>query len=326
MTLWKAVLMKNYGHVPVMVERCLELLAPGVADGSIIIDCTVGMGGHSEAILRRFPSVHLLGIDRDSEALEIAKERLRPFGDRFEPFHTTCDQVGEVADSVGGKVAGILMDLGVSSYQLDQDERGFAYSRDTYLDMRMDTSKGISAADLLRTASQGELARILHVYGEEKFAGKIARALVRKRETEPLTRSGQLAQLVRECIPAPARRKGGNPAKRTFQALRVAVNNELTILEDALPAALESLRVGARLVVESYQSLEDRIVKQAFKDASTSGAPPDLPVVPEELLPNFKLVFTGAQKADATEQSSNPRSAPVRLRAIERVSEGRQRS
>lgn len=314
---------KEYGHVPVMVARCLELLEPAAHDGAVFVDCTLGMGGHSEAILKEFPQVRLYGIDRDEQALQIAGERLSPFGDRFTPIHTTYDRIGDVADQAGGKVDGILMDLGVSSFQLDQDDRGFAYSRDTYLDMRMDTSQGKAAATLLQEASKQELTRILRVYGEEKFAAKIAGAIVKKRESEPIERSGQLVALVRASIPAPARRKGGNPAKRTFQALRVAVNNELSILEDAIPAALNSLNVGGRLVVEAYQSLEDRIVKAAFKEASTSQAPPDLPVVPPELAPNFNLVFSGAQKADEEEQKTNPRSAPVRLRAIERISEGR---
>ena len=213
------------------------------------------------------------------------------------------------------------MDLGVSSLQLDEAERGFAYSKDAPLDMRMDSTTGPSAADLLATASEGELIRILRTYGEEKFAPRIARLIIRRRDTAPITRTGALVDIIREAIPAPARRTGGNPAKRTFQALRVAVNDELTILERALPRALGSLRVGGRLVVESYQSLEDRIVKDVLRRGSTSSAPPGLPIIPEEMAPSLRLLTKGANKADQAEQDHNPRSASVRLRGAELIRE-----
>jgi len=220
---------------------------------------------------------------------------------------------------VGARVDGVLMDLGVSSLQLDEAERGFAYSKDAPLDMRMDATSGPSAADLLATASEGELIRILRTYGEEKFAPRIARLIIRRRDEAPITRTGELVDIIREAIPAPARRTGGNPAKRTFQALRVAVNDELTILERALPKALASLRVGGRLVVESYQSLEDRIVKDVLRRGSSSAAPPGLPIIPDDMAPSLRLLTKGAGRADRAEQDHNPRSASVRLRGAQLI-------
>ncbi len=213
------------------------------------------------------------------------------------------------------------MDLGVSALQLDEADRGFAYSKDAPLDMRMDATSGQSAADLLATASEGELIRILRTYGEEKFAPRIARLIIRRRDDAPITRTGELVDIIREAIPAPARRTGGNPAKRTFQALRVAVNDELTILERALPRALSCLRVGGRLVVESYQSLEDRLVKDILRRGSTSAAPPGLPIIPDEMVPSLRLLTKGANRADRAEQDHNPRSASVRLRGAELIRE-----
>ncbi len=227
------------------------------------------------------------------------------------------DEVAAQAPS--GMVDGILMDLGVSSLQLDQEDRGFSYSHDAPLDMRMNPQTGISAAQLLASASKEEITRILRVYGEEKFASKIAGRIVATRESEPLTRTSQLAQIVRDCIPAPARRTGGNPAKRTFQALRIAVNDELTILEAALPAALAHLRVGGRIVIESYQSLEDRLVKDIFRRGATDQAPAGVPMIPEELQARLRLLTRGAQLADDTEKSHNPRSASVRLRGAQMI-------
>lgn len=307
-------------HIPVLLNECLDLLAPAVEDGpAVMIDCTLGMGGHTEAALRRFPELTVIGIDRDPQAITLASERLAPFGDRFHAVNTTYDHVDEVARRYGhgGEVDAILMDLGVSSLQLDEAERGFSYSNDAPLDMRMNPTVGISAAELLATASASEIARILRVYGEEKFASRIANAIVSRRETVPLTRTSELADLVKEAIPAPARRTGGNPSKRSFQALRIAVNDELTILERAIPAALSSIRVGGRLVVESYQSLEDRIVKTILREGSQDLTPPGMPFSPPELAPTLKLLTKGAGRADEEELARNPRSAPVRLRGAE---------
>ena len=308
-------------HVPVLLNECLDMLAPAIeAPGAVLIDATLGMGGHTEAALTRFPQLTVFGIDRDPSAIALASKRLEAFGPRFRAFHTTYDKMDEVAaHAPSGMVDGILMDLGVSSLQLDQEDRGFSYSHDAPLDMRMNPQTGISAAQLLASASKEEITRILRVYGEEKFASKIAGRIVATRESEPLMRTSQLAQIVRDCIPAPARRTGGNPAKRTFQALRIAVNDELTILEAALPAALAHLRVGGRIVIESYQSLEDRLVKDIFRRGATDQAPAGVPMIPEELQARLRLLTRGAQLADDTEKSHNPRSASVRLRGAQMI-------
>ncbi|QWW18947.1 16S rRNA (cytosine(1402)-N(4))-methyltransferase RsmH [Schaalia sp. 19OD2882] len=307
-------------HVPVLLDECLDMLAPALdIPGAVLVDATLGMGGHSEGALRRFPDLQVVGIDRDPQAIDSAVRRLAPFGTRFRAVHTTYDHLDEVA-AVHGRdalVDGVLMDLGVSSLQLDQADRGFSYAKDAPLDMRMDPSTGASAADLLRTLDAGELTRILRTYGEERFAQRIARRIVEQRARTPLTRTGQLVDIVRESIPAPARRTGGNPAKRTFQALRVAVNDELRILERAVPRALASLRVGGRLVVESYQSLEDRIVKDVLRQGSENRAPAGLPVIPADMQPRLRLLTRGAGRAHEAELARNPRSASVRLRGAE---------
>lgn len=308
-------------HVPVLADRCLELLAPAVErPGAVLVDATLGMGGHSELALRRFPELRVVGIDRDPQAIELAGARLAGFGDRFTAVHAVYDDIDRVvAEHAPDGVAGVLLDLGVSSLQLDEEERGFAYSRDAPLDMRMDPTRGSSAADLLATADVGELRRILRDYGEERFAGRIAAAIVRRRAQHPLIRTGELADLVRAAIPAATRRTGGNPAKRTFQALRIAVNDELAVLERTLPRAIEALVVGGRIVVLAYHSLEDRAVKRALARGATSSAPPDLPVEPETHRPYLRLLTRGAEEADAAEVAANPRAASVRLRAAERT-------
>jgi 16S rRNA (cytosine1402-N4)-methyltransferase len=308
-------------HVPVLLGRCLDLLAPAVeAPGAVLIDATLGMGGHTEAALRRFPELHVIGIDRDPQALELAGARLAAFAGRFTPVRATYDHIDDVAaEHAGGHVQGVLMDLGVSSLQLDDAARGFSYAHDAPLDMRMDQTSGISAAELLATADEAELRRILRVYGEEKFAGRIAAAIVRRRATTPLERTGELVEIVRENIPQAARRTGGNPAKRTFQALRIAVNGELEVLERALPRAVEALAVDGRLVVESYHSLEDRAVKKVLTRGARSSAPPDLPVEPETHRPYLELLTRGAEEADEEERARNPRAASVRLRAARRT-------
>ncbi len=312
-------------HRPVLASRCLELLAPALdAPGCVMVDATLGMGGHTELVLAGCPDAQVVGIDRDPEALAIALRRLAPFGERFRAVHAVDDEIGSVvADLLGpnARVQAVLFDLGVSSLQLDRSERGFAYAQDAPLDMRMDPTTGRTAADLLATASEGELRRILRRYGEERFAARIAAAIVRRRAEAPLDRSSELVDIVRASVPAAARRIGGNPAKRTFQALRIAVNSELDVLERALPRAIDVLAVGGRIVVESYQSLEDRIVKRALARGATSSAPPDLPVPPPDTEPYLRLLTRGAEEADEQERATNPRSASVRLRAAERIRE-----
>lgn len=319
----------NALHVPVLCEACIELLAPALSEpGAVLIDCTLGMGGHAEAFLRSFPEIRLVGIDRDSQAIELASERLAPYAERFTAVKATYDEVDAVASEYGrgGRADAILMDLGVSSLQLDDADRGFSYAHDAPLDMRMDAKSGRTAAELLATESEEELARIIWKYSDEKYSRRIARNIVRARSQEPLERTGQLVDIVKASIPAAARRTGGNPAKRTFQALRIAVNDELAVLERAISAAIASLRVGGRIAVESYQSLEDKIVKRAFAQGARSSTPAGLPVELEGHEPYLALLTRGAVKADEEEAARNPRSASVRLRAAERTREGGQSS
>ena len=313
--------MDTPAHVPVLLDRVVALLAPALDhEGAVMVDATLGLGGHTEAVLTRCELARVVGIDRDPDALAMAGERLAGFGDRFTGVHAVYDELPDVLDDLGlDAVDAVLFDLGVSSMQLDVRERGFAYAEDAPLDMRMDGTTGPTAADVLNTYSVQDLARVLREYGEERFAHKIAAAVVRQREREPFTTSARLVELLYAEIPAPARRTGGHPAKRTFQALRMEVNDELAVLRRAIPAAIDAIRVGGRVVVESYHSLEDRLVKQAFTAVTRSTAPPDLPVVPEELQPALRLVTRGAEQADADEVATNPRAASVRLRAVERT-------
>jgi len=303
-------------HVPVLAERCLELLEPALVDGGLLVDATLGMGGHAELVLERIPEARVVGIDRDPVAVRLAGERLVRFGPRFRAIHGTYDQIADVVRPEGG-ARGVLMDLGVSSLQLDEVERGFSYSREAPLDMRMDPTSGVTAADLVANASEDELHRLLRDYGEERFARRIAHEIVRRRASTPILTTGQLVAIVRDSIPAPARRHGGNPAKRTFQALRIAVNRELELLESALPAAIDALVPGGRIVVLAYHSLEDRLVKRELVRRATSAAPPGLPELPQHQ-PTLRLLTRGAEMAGEAEIRSNPRAASVRLRAAER--------
>ena len=314
-------------HVPVLLDRVVALVAPPLQQPdrqrTLLVDATLGLGGHTAAVLERCPRAHVIGIDRDTHALERSRERLAPYGERVTFVHAVYDQIGEVLDELGHPhVDGVLFDLGVSSMQLDVRERGFAYAEDAPLDMRMNDTAGRTAADVLNDYPVEELARILREYGEERFARRIAEAVVRERAKEPFTRSARLVEVLRGAIPAPARRTGGHPAKRTFQALRIEVNDELSVLRRALPAAIEAIGVGGRVVVMSYHSLEDRITKQAFTAATRSDLPPDLPFVPEGHEPALRLVTRGSEMASEAEIASNPRAASVRLRAVERVRAG----
>jgi 16S rRNA (cytosine1402-N4)-methyltransferase len=313
----------------VLLDRVVSLLAPaldrdpGDREATVLVDATLGLGGHSEAVLAAFPRTRVVGIDRDPQALALATERLAAYSSRFTAVHAVYDEITEVLERLAlAEVDGVLFDLGVSSMQLDVRERGFAYAEDAPLDMRMDDSTGLTAADVLNTYDVADLTRILREYGEERFARKIAAAVVRERQRAPFTTSARLVELLYAEIPAPARRTGGHPAKRTFQALRMEVNDELAVLRRALPAAIDAIAVGGRVVVESYHSLEDRLVKQAFTAATRLDVPEDLPFVPEGAEPALRLVTRGAEKATPEEISENPRAASVRLRAIERVTRG----
>jgi 16S rRNA (cytosine1402-N4)-methyltransferase len=308
-------------HIPVLLDRIVALVAPALSEpGSVLVDATLGLGGHAEAVLTRCPQAHLIGVDRDVHALELAGKRLAPFAERTTLVHAVYDEIPQVLADLGrGPVQGILFDLGVSSMQLDVADRGFAYAVDAPLDMRMDDTTGITAADVLNSYAGADLARILRTYGEEKFARQIARAVVNARETEPFTSSARLVELLYDVIPIPARRTGGHPAKRTFQALRIEVNDELGVLRRAIPAAIDAIGLGGRVVVMSYQSLEDRMVKRVFTARTTSTAPVDLPVVPVEHLPELRLLTRGSEKASVEEIAENSRAASVRVRAVERI-------
>ena len=307
-------------HVPVLLERCLALLAPALTTpDDVVVDCTLGMGGHAEALLARTPA-RLVGLDRDPEALTRSRQRLAPYGERVTLVHAVYDALPEVRADLGlDRVQGVLFDLGVSSLQLDEAARGFAYAQDAPLDMRMDPTTGVSAEHVVNTYDGKALARVLKEYGEERFASRIADAIVRERARSPLTSTARLAELVREAIPAATRRTGGHPAKRTFQALRIEVNDELGVLRRAIPAALDALAVGGRIVVMSYQSLEDRIVKAALAERATSHVPVDMPFVPEGHQPELRLLVRGSEAASPEEVAENPRAQSVRLRAAERV-------
>ncbi len=307
-------------HTPVLLERSLDLLAPALEKpGAVVVDTTLGMGGHSHAMLTRFPGLTLVGLDRDTEALALAGERLAAFGERAKLVHTEYDGIGRALDDLGiDEVEGVLFDLGVSSLQLDRVDRGFSYSKDAPLDMRMDPTQGVTAETVLATYSEAELRRIFYQYGEEKLAPRYARFIVERREQKPLVRSGELVDLLQEATPA-ALSRAGHPAKRVFQALRVEVNAELASLESALPTALDRIGVGGRIVVLSYQSLEDRLVKRELAARSKSTAPAGLPVELPEHRPEFSLLVRGAELASDEEKDLNPRATPVRLRAAERI-------
>ena len=309
-------------HISVMRDRCVDLLSPAIAASSnpVVVDATLGLGGHTEALLQKFPHLTVIGIDRDLDAIAKATERLAPFADRLKTAHSTFDGIADVVASFGYKnIDGALFDLGVSSMQLDQVERGFSYSQDAPLDMRMDRTQSLTAGEIVNTYEPGQLVRILRTYGEEKFATRIVESIVKQRAIAPMNSTAQLASLVKEAIPAATRRTGGNPAKRTFQAPRIETNDELGTITRALPAALELLNVGARLVVMSFQSLEDRIVKQLFVASTTSGTPRDLPFDLPEFAAKFSMITRGSETPTDAELEENSRSQSVRLRAIERV-------
>ena len=313
-------------HIPVALDRCIDLFTPAIEfslknnSSTYVIDATLGLGGHTRALLAKFPTLIVIGIDRDEEAIAIARESVAPFENRLLISHTTYDEIEVVLRSHGvTKVAGILFDLGVSSMQLDDGERGFAYSFDAPLDMRMDQSTGVTAFDILQTYDHSALVRILRIYGEEKFAPRIADFIIDARISGKLNTTKDLADLVKNAIPAAARRTGGNPAKRTFQALRIEVNQELSILERAIPAALEALEVHGRLVVMAYQSLEDKIVKAALTKVTESRTPRGLPMDLPDSAAKYSLVMRGSESASNPELLINSRAQSMRLRAVERV-------
>lgn len=310
-------------HDPVMCDRIVDLLRPALSrPGAIYVDATLGLAGHAKAILEACPEARLVGIDRDLDAHDVATQRLGELAERATLVHAVSDELPDILDDLGIRHAdAILMDLGLSSLQIDRTERGFAYSVDAPLDMRMNAEDGLSAADVLNTYEPGHLVKILRRYGEEKFADRIVRAIVTERAVEPFTRSGRLVDVIAQAVPAAVRHTGGHPAKRTFQALRIEVNGELEALTDAIPAAIAALGVGGRLAVLSYHSLEDRLVKRSFAALATDRAPRNMPVVPPHLSAELRLLTRGAEKPGEDEVSSNPRAASARLRVAERTRE-----
>jgi len=315
-------------HVPVLAGRVTALLAPALAGpGAVVVDATLGRAGHARALLDACPGLLLIGIDADLAAIEAAREVLAPYADRVTLVHARYDEIPAIVAAlpISGpgptQVMGLLFDLGVSSPQLDDPARGFAYAQDAPLDMRMDRTKDRTAADIVNGYPAAELARVLREYGEERFARRIADAVVRERSRAPITSTLRLSAIVKDAIPAATRRTGGNPAKRTFQALRIEVNDELGTLRRALPAALGVLAVGGRVVVLAYHSLEDRIVKRELVRLSADPAPPGLPVPAHAATTQFRLLTRGAERPDSEEVTGNPRAASARLRAAERIRE-----
>ena len=301
------------------------LQAPETGGQCILVDCTLGLGGHAEALLRACPQASLIGLDRDPQALTVARRRLAPFAERITLIEAVYDQLPEVLDELGvPAVQGILLDLGLSSLQIDDTRRGFAYAVDAPLDMRMSPS-GKTAADVLNTYTAAELASILRRYGEERFATRIADRIVAARGGHTLGQLCQIGGIDRrrhtDGRPPPRR----HPAKRTFQALRIEVNSELASLESTLPSAVAALSLGGRIAVLAYHSLEDRLVKQVLNAAASDQAPRDLPVVPARLQPQLRLLIRGAARPTAAEVAVNPRAASARLRAAVRIAEPERR-
>lgn len=308
-------------HIPVSLDRALEVLGESLnKEDAVLVDCTLGLGGHTEAFLTRFPKLRVVAIDRDPQAIALAGERLKPFAGRVDFVNTTYDNIDEAIEDLGiEKVDAILLDLGVSSMQLDERERGFAYSYEAPLDMRMDASKGKTAAEVVNKYSEDELSRIFFEYGEERYSKAIAKAIVSARAQKPFETSTELAALIAKVVPFIPGKSSGHPAKRVFQALRIEVNEELDVLRATMPRAIHALATDGRILVMSYHSLEDRIVKQALVAASTSSAPVDLPIELPEHAPQLRLITKGAEPASQQEIERNPRSASVKIRAAVKI-------
>ena len=309
-----------YGHRPVLLDECLEALT--IRPDGIYVDGTLGRAGHSLEILRRLgPKGRLIGVDRDETAIQAAQERLAEFAGRFTLVHSNFSRVGEILDELGiRQVDGMLFDLGVSSPQLDEAERGFSYLQDAPLDMRMDRSAALTARDVVNTWSYEELRRILFAYGEERYAPAIARAVVRQREQQAIETTGELTELIKKAMPPAALREKQHPAKRSFQAIRIAVNDELGELEPMLQAAVEHLAVGGRLAVISFHSLEDRIIKKTFQQLATGcTCPPEFPVCVCGKKPRIRLVSRKPITATQAELTYNPRARSAKLRVAEKL-------
>lgn len=313
----------TYTHIPVMADRVFDLLEPALRrEGSLLVDTTVGLGGHAELFLSVLPELKILGIDQDPEALAQSASRLQVYGGRVQLVQGRFDNLGKILleNFPNKRPDAILFDLGVSSMQIDNAERGFSYSRDAFLDMRMDPDIPITAAEILRSYSAEELARLFQKFGDEALGPRYARAIVQRRLKSPIERTLDLAEVLENATPY-SRKRRGHPSKRVFQALRIAVNQELSSLSDALPLAITELAMGGRIAVMAYHSGEDRIVKEKLRLVCGSTAPLDLPVALPEHGPFFSALTRGAEKASSREITSNSRSASARLRAAEKLKE-----
>ena len=308
-------------HVPVMLDRVRDLLAPALGtESAVLVDATLGRAGHTKALLGDHPGLTVIGIDADQAAIEESRRMLASDLSRVSLVQAVYDQIPAILADLGWpSVQGVLFDLGVSSPQLDDPRRGFSYAKDAPLDMRMDRSGQLTAAEVVNTYPPARLARVFAEYGEERFARRIADAIASERATAPITSTLRLAEIIKASIPAAARRAGGNPAKRSFQALRIEVNDELGTLARAVPAAMDMVAVGGRIVVLAYHSLEDRIVKRALAGRSADTTPPGLPVPLPDARPQFRLLTRGAERPGESELAANPRAASARLRAAQRV-------
>lgn len=306
-------------HKSVLLDECIEYL--NIKPDGVYVDGTLGLGGHSEAILRHLTTGRLIGIDRDENAIAYASDRLMPFGDRFTPYKANFAEIGAVLDALGiDKVDGMMFDLGVSSPQLDDAKRGFSYMQDAPLDMRMDGSSPLTASEIVNTWTEGELKRILSVYGEERYSGRIAAAICAQRQRQPIETTAQLAQIIRQAMPAAALREKQHPAKRSFQAIRIAVNDELGSLEQMLQQAENRLAPGGRLLVISFHSLEDRMVKEAIRSREDGcTCPKEFPVCVCGFVPTLRSVTRKPVMPTEQEVEENPRARSARLRIAERI-------
>jgi len=310
----------DFEHVPVLLDEIIEILNP--QPGEVFVDCTMGGGGHSKAIVSRIlPGGKLIGIDQDINAVEAAKKNLKDFHDHIIFVHSNYERLNDIIIEYSPQgIDGILFDLGVSSHQLDEKERGFSYMQDAPLDMRMDKNAHFSAWDLINNFSEEEIAKIIWDYGEEKWAKRIARFIVKARENHSIDTTGELVEIIKAAIPAGARKDGPHPAKRTFQAIRIAVNRELEVLENTLDTALNWLKKGGRMGVISFHSLEDRIVKEKFKYwAQDCICPPELPVCQCNKRSMIKILTRKPVTAGKRELENNPRSRSAKFRAAEKI-------
>jgi 16S rRNA (cytosine1402-N4)-methyltransferase len=308
------------GHIPVLLKEVLELL--NLQNDGIYVDCTLGGGGHTQQILKKLgPRGLVVGIDQDSRTLAITKAKLSRYSERVKYVQGNFRYLKMYLNQLGiAQVNGILFDLGVSSFQLDEGERGFSYQQDAVLDMRMDPQNPILAKDLVNQSSEDTLAQIIRDYGEERWARRIAKFIVAKRNQKPIKTTTELVEVIKDAIPASARRTGPHPARRTFQALRIAVNDELKVLQEALNQAIECLAPGGRLVVISFHSLEDRLVKDTFRQqANPCECPPDFPVCRCGKQPVLRLITRKPVLPSADELRINPRSRSARLRSAEKI-------